>query len=117
MTSKFSQALLQAKQAPLALPEHTEQAAEAAPIVVEVPSPAVKRPNPEVASAPKAESVVLVNGIKGKRSNADYIQVNVYLKKETTHKAKIALLQTMDDRDFSELVEDLVSTWVNQAKS
>lgn len=100
------------------LSEEAVQATVTPVPVIEVVAPEPVRPTPQIASVPAAvESAAVPNGMKGKRSNADYMQVNVYLKKETTHKAKIALLQSMDERDFSELMQDLLSGWVSQAKS
>ena len=117
MSSKFSHAL-QAKQASLAIDEEIEQTEEDAAPIIQVVAPEAKKPNPQITFAPAAvESSALAKGMVGKRSNADYMQVNVYLKKETTNKAKIALLQAKDERDFSELMEDLLSTWVSQARS
>jgi len=48
----------------------------------------------------------------GKRSNPDYEQVTVYLRKDTSLAAKIALLQESDSRDFSDLVEELLGEWL-----
>lgn len=50
----------------------------------------------------------------GKKGNPDYNAVTVYLKKDTHHGAKIALLKTSDKRDFSEFVDDLVCEWLNR---
>ena len=47
---------------------------------------------------------------RGKKSNPDYTQVTVYLRKRTHLAAKKNLLD--DGREFSELVEDLVAQWV-----
>lgn len=116
MSSKFSQAL-QAKQASLQESEdHAKDVAPAielvAPQKAEIPLPAPTKSL--IASAPEPDKAPNANGLMGKRSNADYMQVNVYLKKETTNQAKIALLQTKDARDFSELMEDLLCAWVSQ---
>ena len=46
----------------------------------------------------------------GKRSNARYRQVSAYVRKDTHRKVKMALLE--DDREFSELVEELLGDWL-----
>jgi hypothetical protein len=46
----------------------------------------------------------------GKRRNAEYRQVSAYVRKETHRKVKMALLE--DDREFSELVEELLGAWL-----
>ena len=48
----------------------------------------------------------------GKKSNPDYTQVTVYLRKRTHLAAKKNLLD--DGREFSELVEDLVAQWAQR---
>ena len=48
---------------------------------------------------------------RGKRSNAEYRQVSAYVRKDTHRKVKMALLQ--DDREFSELVEELLGSWLD----
>jgi hypothetical protein len=51
---------------------------------------------------------------RGKKGHPDYNQVTIYLRKQTQNEAKIALLQARDERDFSELVEDLIANWLKQ---
>ena len=46
----------------------------------------------------------------GKRSNAQYRQVSAYVRKDTHRKVKMALLE--EDREFSELVEELLGGWL-----
>ncbi len=46
----------------------------------------------------------------GKRSDTEYKQVSAYIRKDTHRMAKIALLE--EDRQFSELVEELLNTWL-----
>lgn len=100
--SKFAQAL-QAKQA-------SSQQSEAQQVQ---PTPAVEidaTPTSAVVTQPAKQP--LKNSVTGKRSSAEYHQVNVYLKKETSNGAKIALLKNKDERDFSELIEELLSAWL-----
>lgn len=99
--SKFTQAL-QAKQASLQPFEPAQQAHQAVAQIEPTPAKVVPRkPEKEPAS-----------NLTGKRSSSEYHQVNVYLKKETSNSAKIALLTNKDTRDFSELMEDLLSAWL-----
>lgn len=49
---------------------------------------------------------------RGKRSNPDFEQTTVYIRKETHRAVKIALLQEGKGQEFSELVESLLSTWL-----
>ena len=51
----------------------------------------------------------------GKKSNPDYTQVTVYLRKQTHLAAKKRLLD--EGREFSELVEDLVIQWIQKSKN
>lgn len=46
----------------------------------------------------------------GKRSNDEYRQISAYIRKDTHRRVKIALLE--EDREFSELVEELLSEWL-----
>jgi len=46
----------------------------------------------------------------GKRSDSDYKQVSAYIRRDTHFKVKLALLQ--EGREFSELVEELLSEWI-----
>lgn len=48
----------------------------------------------------------------GKRSNADYRQVSAYIRKDTHRKVKMALLE--EDRQFSELVGELLEDWLEE---
>lgn len=50
----------------------------------------------------------------GKRNDPDYDQVTAYIRKETHKRAKIALLQGPDKQEFSELVEQLLTQWLEK---
>ena len=50
---------------------------------------------------------------KGKRSDPDYEHVSAYIRKETYRNVKIALLQEAEKRDFSDLVEALLTDWLS----
>lgn len=45
----------------------------------------------------------------GKRKAPDFVQVGIYLPKQLHRKAKVALLHEKEDRDFSELMADLLA--------
>jgi hypothetical protein len=49
---------------------------------------------------------------RGKLSDPDYEQITAYIRKDTHKDTKIALLQEGQGREFSELVEDLLSEWL-----
>ena len=51
----------------------------------------------------------------GKKSNPDYTQVTSYLRKQTHLAAKKLLLD--EGREFSELVEDLVTQWIKKSEN
>ncbi len=73
-------------------------------------------------TASKAESTPTLVTVrrgrpKGKRSDPSYEQVTAYIQKETYRRTKMALLQNRDDRDFSQLVEDLLCTYLRTQKS
>jgi len=48
----------------------------------------------------------------GKRSDPDFEQVTIYIRKTTHRQAKIELLKGETRREFSELVEQLVYEWL-----
>lgn len=48
----------------------------------------------------------------GKRSDPDYVGFTTYIRKDTHHEVKLALLQEKRGRELSELVEDLLSNWL-----
>jgi hypothetical protein len=48
--------------------------------------------------------------VAGKRGDPDYRQVSAYVRKDTHRKVKMGLLE--EDREFSELVEDLLRDWL-----
>ena len=49
----------------------------------------------------------------GKRTNPDYQQVTVYLPRALQDRVKIALIQE-GRKEFSELVEKLLTEWIDQ---
>ena len=50
----------------------------------------------------------------GKRAAPDYVQVGVYIPKQLHNQAKVLLIHEGADRDFSQLIEDLLRDYVNK---
>ena len=48
----------------------------------------------------------------GKRTDPEYNQVTAYIRKSTHHAVKVRLLQEEQGTEFSELVEQLLSAWL-----
>jgi hypothetical protein len=48
----------------------------------------------------------------GKRSDPDYVGFTTYIRRDTHHDVKLALLQEKQGRELSELVEDLLTHWL-----
>mgnify|MGYP003387906692 CR=1 FL=1 len=51
----------------------------------------------------------------GKRSDSDYVQVTGYIREKTHVAVKIALLKKGKGQEFSELLEELLSTWLKSS--
>lgn len=58
-------------------------------------------------------SVAAAKSRSGKSSNPDFVQISVYLPKETHRAAKRALLDMNEKKDLSELIDELLSKWVS----
>jgi hypothetical protein len=54
---------------------------------------------------------------KGKRSNPAYTQVTSYIRQDTYTKIRVLLLQKGDGQEFSELVEELLSKFLETQTS
>ncbi len=52
----------------------------------------------------------------GKRRHPDFEQITAYIRKDTHHQVKLALLRELKGRQFSELVEDLLSAWLKSQR-
>jgi hypothetical protein len=76
--------------------------------------PPKNEPKAEAPESGKTESTemqeITVRRERGKRSKGDYTQVSAYIPISTHKKVKVALID--DDRDFSELVSDLLADWL-----
>jgi hypothetical protein len=81
----------------------SDEVTEAEPVAT-APSP-----NPVVTPAPTATTAKMGRP-PGKKTNPEYTQVTVYLRKDVHRQAKKLLID--DGREFSELVDELVNTWV-----
>jgi hypothetical protein len=81
-------------------------------------------PEREHQKQPEQESSVLepapmkkIGRPRGKRSNPAYEQVTAYIRKDTHTQVKIMLLQEGEGREFSELLEELLSEFLSTQKS
>ncbi len=50
----------------------------------------------------------------GKSSNADYTQVLTYMRRDTHRQIKKVLIDDPDERDLSDLVEEVLSDWLKK---
>lgn len=101
MSSKFA-ALKEVKK------QEAEQPAPPADVPVEVLEPSSREEAP-AATRNRGRP-------RGKRSQNDYVQTSVYVRKQTHREVKLALLQSDDARDFSELVDELLVRWLNRRR-
>ncbi len=69
-----------------------------------------RQDNAPESSAPEAAGKVGRPGGKGKRGNPDYFQVTAYIPKTLHNETKVNLIR-QGNREFSELVEELLLTW------
>lgn len=53
----------------------------------------------------------------GKRSDPEYVGFTTYIRKSTHHEVKPALLQEKKGRELSELVEELLASWLKSKSS
>ena len=71
---------------------------------------AQKRKQGKAAPAPEAEPKKRQRKATGKRSDPNYLQVGAYIPIELNKRVKRRLVDT--DKDFSELVAELLDQWV-----
>ena len=88
--------LLEIKPGKKTLPKPTPKAAEKAVVI----------PQPMKQTLPSKQTA--------KSKHTDYIQTSVYIKKRTQTAVKKILLDDTQNRDFSELVEELLSAWAKK---
>ncbi len=72
----------------------------------------VASPPPKTAQA--QPNVNLQKRATGKSSNADYTQVLTYIKRNTHRQVKKSLFDDPQNRDLSELVEELLADWLKK---
>lgn len=77
--------------------------------------PVITSPQPPPRKAPARPATRKVGRPPGKKSNPDYTQATVYLRKQTHLAVKKRLLD--EGKEFSELVENLLARWVQNSKS
>lgn len=51
---------------------------------------------------------------RGKSADPEFTQITAYIRKDTHRNVKIELLKEGKDRELSELVEDLLSSWLKR---
>lgn len=76
-------------------------------------------PEPEAMQAPGPVEEAIATPVappkrkkRGKRGDPNFTQVTAYIRKETHRQVKLALLQEGSDREFSELVENLLAEYL-----
>jgi hypothetical protein len=52
----------------------------------------------------------------GKRSDPNYVQTTAYIRGDTYKAVKIALIEEDQNKEYSELVEELLSKWLKSRK-
>jgi hypothetical protein len=93
--------------------KHREPEPAAAPDPIPEPAPAPVAPTPPPSPAPPVAplSTRKPGRPPGKRSDPGYVQVTAYISGDLHHNVKLALLQERKGREFSELVEELLTGW------
>jgi hypothetical protein len=96
---------------------------EPAPLVTK-PAPVQKAPQPKP-PVPAPVPVIEVEATKetkrrgrppAKHSDPDFVQATAYIRKETHRGVKIELLRSDPPIEFSELVEQLLASWLSTKK-
>ena len=101
--SKF-ESILSAKREQGTKPKATAQKA---------PPPSEVVPEAEAAPRPVAAKP---GRPRAKRSDPNFVQTSPYIKKATLQAVKMQLLAEGQGREYSELVEELLSEWLNTRK-
>jgi hypothetical protein len=76
------------------------------PAPVATPSPPASRPDIHEEKGGKGRPAT------GKKSNGEYCQTTISIRKETRKRVKQALLDAETGQDVSELVEELLTKWL-----
>jgi hypothetical protein len=74
------------------------------------PGPRTKAASGETTAQPSP--IIADSRQTGKRSDTDYTQVSAYIRKATHRGVRAALILGESDRDFGELVDDLLEEWL-----
>jgi hypothetical protein len=88
---------------PVDVPDPDPPAPPAPVVPAPMPSPA-----PPVAPPPERRP----GRPRGKRSDPGFVQVTAYIPDDLHHNIKLALLQERKGREFSELVGELLTAWL-----
>jgi hypothetical protein len=119
MTSKFSGLLQSRAKGREAGPEseapETASAAPTAPATApEALAAEALPPSPAPVETPSRKR----RGPKpsGKRSDASYEQTTIYIRKDLKKAVRQSLLNADDERDLSDLLEDLLGDWVKEQR-
>ncbi len=91
---------------------NTQATPSPAPVEEAAPLPTPEPATPAVPVEPVAKAAV-GRPATGKKSDAQYRQSTVYIRKTTSKRVKQALLDAEDGQDFSDLVETLLMDWLN----
>jgi hypothetical protein len=78
------------------------------------PSPAPLEPASPRLAKPRASAPAAAKGrpATGKKSNEDYCQTTIWIRKDTRKRVKQALLDADSGQDVSDLVESLLAKWL-----
>ncbi len=102
--SKFSTLANLKKQSPAQPPETKPVKRRTAPL------PVIQAEHPRTVKHGERAQPATV----GKRNNPAYVQRTAYIQKTTDYAVKMKLLQQGGEKEFSELVEELLATWLQE---
>lgn len=78
------------------------------------PSPAPPEPSSPRTAKPRDSAPATAKGrpATGKKSNEEYCQTTIWIRKDTRKRVKQALLDSDNGQDVSDLVESLLAKWL-----
>ena len=79
-----------------------------------LPVIAKKAPSPPTPSPTIAPEAKRRGRPPAKRSNPNYLGFTTYIHRDTHRKVKMRLLEKAEDQELSELVEELLSSWLSR---
>jgi 3-oxoacyl-ACP reductase-like protein len=112
MTSKFSGLLQSRAKGREAGPESEAPEADSAAPMAPATAPAAEAPPPSPAPVEIPSPKRRGPKPSGKRSDASYEQTTIYIRKDLKKAVRQSLLNADDERDLSDLLEDLLGDWV-----